>query len=73
MHGLFMSDILMLSLLVLRRTSLLRRAATQASKLCSFDTSAATVFIQAQDFKSAVEMIDLANTWPYVWGALNVS
>jgi hypothetical protein len=66
MHGLFMSDILMLSLLVLRRTSLLRRAATQASKLCSFDTSAATAkkIQQAQDFKSAVEMIDLADTWP---------
>jgi hypothetical protein len=65
MHGLFMSDILMLSLLVLRRTFLLRRAATQASKLCSFDTSAATAKkIQAQDFKRAVEMIDLADTWP---------
>jgi hypothetical protein len=66
MHGLFMSDILMLSLLVLRRTSLLRRAATQASKLCSFDTSAATAkkIQQAQDFKRAVEMIDLADTWP---------
>jgi hypothetical protein len=43
-HGLFMSDILMLSLVVLRRKPLLRRAALlQAPKLCSFGVSAATV------------------------------